>query len=78
MNARIIKSMTLSDGTVLKSGDIVDVSAWRNADALARIRYIAFITEDDAPAVPATSAKPKAPAKKSPAKPRVKKATAQQ
>lgn len=77
MNARIIKSMTLTDGTVLKHGDIVDVSTWRNKDSLARIRYIAFIAEDDATTEPAP-VKAKAPVKKSPAKPRAKKVSAEQ
>jgi hypothetical protein len=77
MNARIIKGITLSDGTVLNRGDIVDVSGWRNKDTLARIRYIEFITEDDAPVTPAP-AKPKAPAKKPAAKPRAKRVTTEQ
>ena len=78
MNARIIKSMALSDGTILKRGDIVDVSAWRNKDALARIRYIQVIADEDAISDTAAPAKPKAPAKKPAAKPRAKSVATQQ
>lgn len=48
MNARIIRELTLTDGTVLKRGDVVDVSTWRNAETLVRVRYIEILPVNDA------------------------------
>lgn len=44
MKAQILKAM-ISDGKMLQSGDIVDVSGWRHAKTLANNRYIKMIDE---------------------------------
>lgn len=44
MKAQILKAM-ISDGKLLQTGDIVDVSGWRHAKTLASNRYIKLIDE---------------------------------
>jgi hypothetical protein len=60
VKAKILKRVT-HNGKVLETGDIVDVSGWRNARSLSSNRYIAFIEEEVAPKVEDKPvAKPKA------------------
>jgi hypothetical protein len=47
MKAKVLKTMT-SLGEVLQSGDIVDVSKWRNVKSLVSARYIELV-EDKTP-----------------------------
>jgi hypothetical protein len=50
MKAKLLKKMIV-DGKSLPAGSVLDVSGWRNAKSLESMRYIAFILEDEAPAV---------------------------
>jgi hypothetical protein len=45
MKAKILKKLT-HDGKELEQGAIVDVSGWRNVNALESLRYITFISEE--------------------------------
>lgn len=60
MKAQILKAM-ISDGKLLQTGDIVDVSGWRHAKTLANNRYIKLIDETakvEKPAVEAVIEEP--------------------
>lgn len=45
MKAKVLKTLT-SLGEVLQSGDIVDVSGWRNVKALVSARYIELVGDN--------------------------------
>ena len=48
MKAKILKKLTV-DGKTLETGDIVDVSGWRNAKSLEGSRYITFVADTEIP-----------------------------
>lgn len=44
LKAKILKKMTVGDKDLLP-GDVVDISTWRNARALAKNRYVETLDE---------------------------------
>lgn len=54
MAHKVLKPIA-QDGNMIKTGTIVDASAWRNVRALINNRYLVEVLDANAPTAPTTS-----------------------